>query len=145
MFASLATSQNWKKKTMLIIQRQIFRLLFSLCTLERECNMDLPKFCMHACMQLLSRILKIPSLTSTPLNNTFTIPAISKLFSVNVNFSQCQLLTMSKVLRICLTVILTSCPKALSGAWCLSRTKLLGIFFPHLNCKNFKTKFNFFC
>jgi hypothetical protein len=71
-----------------------------------------------------------PIFDKYPPNNAFTIPAIIKLFSVNVNFSQCQLLTMSKVLRICLTLLLAACPEALSSALCLSRAKLLGIVFP---------------
>jgi hypothetical protein len=38
-----------------------------------------------------------------------------KLFPINVDFSQNQLLTMLKVLKSCLTLLFTSCPKAW---WC---------------------------
>jgi hypothetical protein len=41
---------------------------------------------------------------------TFTILALTKLFSINGGFSQNQLLAMWKVLEICLTLIYTIVP-----------------------------------
>jgi hypothetical protein len=38
-----------------------------------------------------------------------------KLFPTNVDFSQNQLLTMLNVLKSCLTLLFTTCPKA---RWC---------------------------
>jgi hypothetical protein len=45
--------------------------------------------------------------------STFTILAI--IISINADFSQKQLLAMPKVLEICMTLLLTACPKAW---WC---------------------------
>jgi hypothetical protein len=40
------------------------------------------------------------------------ILAVMKLFPINVDFSQNHLLTMPKVLKSCLTLLFTTCPKA---------------------------------
>jgi len=53
---------------------------------------------------------------------------IIKSFKKNVDFSQNQVLSMSNVLEMCLTLLLTACPKALCGAVLLSSAKLLDIF-----------------
>jgi hypothetical protein len=45
--------------------------------------------------------------------STFAISAIIKLFSINADFPQNQLLAMSKVLEICLALLLTAYTKSL--------------------------------
>jgi len=49
---------------------------------------------------------------------------IIKSFKKNVDFSQNQVLSMSNVLEMCLTLLLTACPKALCGAVLLSSAKI---------------------
>jgi len=43
---------------------------------------------------------------------TYSILAVMNFFPINVHFSQNQLLTMLKVLKSCLTLLFTTCPKA---------------------------------
>jgi hypothetical protein len=64
--------------------------------------------------------------------STFAIATIIKLFSINADFSQNHLLAMSKVLEICLVLLLTAYTKSLAVRCALVMQNITCHFFSPL-------------